>query len=565
MRRRTAITAQVAVPVRVPVIGVVVACLIGLGGMLLPVAAAAATPGSISGTVTDAGIGGHPGIEDARVCATSTTAPTPEPACETTRSDGQYTITGLAAGHYQVEFTGQVCREACTLEYVKQIHTAIVESGKPTENINAELLEIAGKISGKTTSDGTPVAGIDVCAYGSGSGGCAQTNAAGEYTIEHIMPGSYKILFRPSVTCEIICQPSTDYVFQYWNDQTTLEAADEVVVKESAPTSGVNAELQVGGRISGKVSTASIYPEPIANLVVCASSTAIDKSGERVDTEVGQQEPTCALTNAAGEYTIPALASGGYEVEFKGELCVKESLGVKCTHPYVGLIFQGVVSVTAPGTTSGIDAALLEVSPTKPANTGAPVLTGAPAVGKRLSCSQGAWANRPTGLAYRWLRDGVAIPNQTAATYTVQHVDEGHGIACEVTAANGAGATGAMSNTLAIPKLAPGVAVVLGVSVQGRVVSVKLGCTGLNSCSGTLQILAQVTTGHGRRTKTHTVPVGHGGFAMGLGKRLTLRVRLTGQGAALVRRAGRRGLRAEIAGSGVQGHRTVLHGPRRRR
>ncbi len=563
MRRRTAITAQVAVPVRVPVVGIVVACLIGLGGML-PVAAAAATPGNIGGTVTDASASGHPGIEGARVCATLTTAPKPEPVCETALSDGQYTVAGLVAGHYEVEFTGQVCREACTLEYVKQVYSVEVESGQ-TAKVNAELLEIAGKISGQVTAGGSPLEGIDVCASGTRSGGCAQTDSDGEYTIEHIMPGSYEVSFRPHDTCEIICQPSSNYISQYWNAEPNFEAADAVVVKESATAGGVDAELLAGGHISGKVSTASIYPEPVANLVVCAVSTAVNKHGERIGMEAEERESVCALTNAAGEYTIPALASGGYEVEFKGELCVKESLGVKCTHPYVGLIFQGVVSVTAPGTTSGIDAALLEVSPTKPANTGAPVLTGAPAVGKRLSCSQGAWANRPTGLAYRWLRDGVAIPNQTAATYTVQHVDEGHGIACEVTAANGAGATGAMSNTLAIPKLAPGVAVVLGVSVQGTVVSVKLGCTGLNSCSGTLRILAQVTTGQGRRTMTHTVPVGHGGFAMGLGKRLTLRVRLTGQGAALLRRVGRRGLRAEIAGSGVQEHRTVLHGPRRRR
>jgi hypothetical protein len=561
MRRRT-VTAPVAVPV--PVIGLVVACLVGLGGMLLPAAAAAATPGNISGTVTDASASGHPGIEGARICATLTTAPKPEPVCETALSDGQYTIAGLVAGHYEVEFTGQVCREACTLEYVKQVYSVEVESGQTAE-VNAELLEIAGKISGQVTAGGSPLEGIDVCAFGTRSGGCAQTDSDGEYTIEHIMPGSYEVSFRPHDTCEIICQPSSNYISQYWNAEPSLEAADAVVVKESATTDGVDAELQVGGHISGKVSTASIYPEPIPNLVVCAMSTAVNKQGERVGMEVEEQEAICSLTNAAGEYSIPTLATGGYEVEFKGELCVKESLGVRCTHPYIDQVYQSIVWVAAPGTTSGVDAGLLEVSPTKPVNTGAPMLTGTPQAGKRLSCSQGSWANRPTGLAYRWLRNGVAIPNQTAATYTVQRADEGYGIACEAIASNGAGAAASTSNTLAIPKLPPGVAVVLGVKVHGAKASVKLGCTGLSACSGKLKIVAWVTTGHRRHTKTYRVPIGHAPFAMDLGKRLTLHVHLVGGGAALVTRAGRRGLRAQIAGSGVQAHRAVLRKPKRRR
>lgn len=567
MRRRTAITAAVAVPVRVPVsvIGIVVSCVIGGGA--LPGVATAANPTEITGTVTDASTSGNPGIEGAQVCVTPTNGKTTTTFCSTSQSDGRYTISGLEEAEYSVDFTGRVCRgESCTLEYVKQIRTAPVKSEATTENVNAELLEIAGKISGETTSSGIPVAGIEVCADGLGSGGgCAQTNAKGEYTIEHLTPGSYKVAFRPHDTCEIICQPSSNYISQYWRAEPNFEAADAVVVKESATAGGVDAELLVGGHISGQVSTASIYPEPVANLVVCAVSTAVNKHGERIGMEAEERESVCSLTNAAGEYTISALASGGYEVEFRGEVCVKEELAVKCTHPYIAQTYQSIVSVAAPGTTPGVNAALLEVSPTKPANTAAPTLTGAPAVGKRLSCSQGSWADRPTSLAYRWLRDGVAIPGQTAATYTVARADEGYGIACEVTAANGAGATPAMSNTLAIPKLAPGVAVVLGVRAQGATVSVKLGCTGLSACSGTLRILARITTGHRRHTKTYSVQVGQSGFAMGLGKRLTLRVRLLGGGAALVRHAGRRGLPAQIAGPGVQAHRTVLHGPRRGR
>jgi len=531
--------------------------------MCLP-ATAVATPlnGAISGTVTDAGSSAHPGIEGAQICAAPTGDRSKE-KCANAGAGGKYTIPELESGEYTVEFTGNVCGNGCELEYVKQVYSPSVnvKPGETVERIDAGLLEIAGKIAGRVTSDGSPVEDVDVCAYGFGSGECGETNVDGEYTIEHILPGSYKILFRPHVTCEIICQPATDYVFQYWNDQSTLEAAGAVVVKESQATTGVNAELQLGGRISGRVTTAAIAPQPIANLMVCASSTATNKKGERVSTELGQQEPTCALTNSAGEYTISALASGGYEVELKGEVCVKEPLGVTCTHPYIAQFYQSIVTVTAPGTTSGIDASLLEVSPTKPALIAAPTLTGTPAVGKTLSCSQGGWANNPTNLAYRWLRDGVAIAGHTSGTYTLQHADAGNGIACEVTASNAAGASAATSNTVQIPNQTQGLAVLEGVSVRGATVSVTLRCTGANPCAGALKIRARVSTGRGRHRRTRTVTIGLASFSIGVGKRATFRVYLTGQGRKLLRRAGRRGLSVQIAGVGVKASTVVLRQP----
>jgi hypothetical protein len=78
-------------------------------------------------------------------------------------------------------------------------------------------------------------------------------------------------------------------------------------------------------------------------------------------------------------------------------------------------------------------------TPLKPVNTGAPALTGAPAVGQTLSCSQGSWANNPTSFAYAWLRDGSPIAGQTASAYTVQSADRGHSISCQVTAVNPGG------------------------------------------------------------------------------------------------------------------------------
>jgi len=71
-----------------------------------------------------------------------------------------------------------------------------------------------------------------------------------------------------------------------------------------------------------------------------------------------------------------------------------------------------------------------------PANTSAPLLTGAAAAGQTLSCSPGDWTGNPASYAYQWLRDGAPIAGQTAASYSVQRADEGHSISCSVTASS---------------------------------------------------------------------------------------------------------------------------------
>jgi hypothetical protein len=544
----------------IPVVAsAIAAALVALGAMLLPAAAVATSPTGITGTVTNGSSGANEPVANLNVCVTpekgsSTT-------CIDTQAEGKFTLELTAGEEYEVRFTGEVCVSAsgggfsCTHEYAEKIVKSVkVTSGNLTE-VNGALLEVDGKITGRVTSGGAPVAGIQVCAFGSGFA-CATTTAGGEYTIERLAPGSYDVSFSPSEACKVICQPVGNYISQYWNGQPTTEAANAVVVKESETTTAINAEMQAGGHISGKLTNASIYAQPIAGVVVCAIPTRANKEGER------EGEAICALTNSAGEYTISALASGGYEVEFRGEVCVEVKGSSRCSHPYIGQIYQSIVSVSAPGSTPQINGSILESAPVKPTGTAAPTVTVAGTLIATahpvLSCSQGGWAGNPTSLAYRWLRDGVAIVSQTANTYTVQSADAGHGISCEVTASNGAGASGAASNAIQIPKPAPGIAVLQSSSVKGATVSVTLRCTGSSGCSGVLRILARVSTGRGEHKKARNVTIGLASFSMALSKRLTLRVHLTSQGRQLLRRAGRKGLAVKIAGSGVKAHAAVL-------
>ncbi|HYB24513.1 MAG TPA: hypothetical protein VED41_11995, partial [Solirubrobacteraceae bacterium] len=190
-----------------------------------------------------------------------------------------------------------------------------------------------------------------------------------------------------------------------------------------------------------------------------------------------------------------------------------------------------------------------------PASTAAPAVTGSASAGGVLGCSQGSWSNNPSSFTYRWLRNGSAIAGQTTNSYTVQSADLGTGISCEVTATNAAGSTGAVSNTLQIPKPAPGVAVLVKMKIKGSTVSITLRCTGASACTGVLKLLVRIVK-HKHASSTSIASTAS--FTIELGKSATLRVRLTRQGRMLLTRAGRKGLAVQIAGTGVKAVKSVL-------
>jgi len=430
-----------------------------------------------------------------------------------------------------------------------------VKANEVTEHINAQLEEAGeGAVTGRVTnaSNGQGAGGVEACVNTSESRHCAETNGNGEYTISGVVVGSYTISFSPAETCEeeqgekVRCQPKSNYIGQ----------STSVKVKAKKTETVNTVALQPGGQISGTVTNASIAHPGIAKVEVCEYK--IGKSGKEEFFGV------CAYTNAGGQYTINGLESGSYKVEFNGYICSIPKKGEReCPEVYVTQYYHGqqtlkkgeTVSVSTGSNTGGINETLREAFPTTPVSTTAPALTGTPAVGQALSCSQGSWSHEPTYLVYQWLRNGTVISGQTGSTYTLQAADQGNSITCSVTAGNGAGAASANSNAVTIP--VP-LAVFAGVKVKGVVASVTLRCPGPGACSGVLKIVARVTTRHGRRRKTSNVTIGVASFSMAAGKSITLRVRLTGQGGKLLAKAGRRGLKVQIAGSGVQARTATL-------
>src|SRR5208283_556708 len=208
-----------------------------------------------------------------------------------------------------------------------------VTAGVTTPNINAAL-QPSGQISGTVTDASTKadVAGIEVCASTSEHvfASCATTNSSGEYTIAGLASGSYTVEFASSFT-------GANYITQYYNGKSKFSEATPVSVTTGTTTPDINAALQPGGEVSGKVTNASTKAS-VEGIEVCAYTS-----------ELGFVR--CATTNASGEYTIAGLSTGEYKVEFTS---ISTSYVTQYYNGKSSLSEANSVSVTAGTTTPNI-------------------------------------------------------------------------------------------------------------------------------------------------------------------------------------------------------------------
>ncbi|HEU4736599.1 MAG TPA: carboxypeptidase-like regulatory domain-containing protein [Solirubrobacterales bacterium] len=217
----------------------------------------------------------------------------------------------------------------------------------------------AGKIEGKVVDSGTKVGieDVEVCALEPPEfefAACDLTGADGEYVLEGLADGSYVVEFWA---------PYLGYVSQYFDGTTSFEDADEVTIAGGGTVSNVDAELEQGGEIEGRV-TAAASGAGIEEVEVCAYSL----------TAFGG----CAFTDFAGDYTIAGVPTGSYVVEFWAEF-----LGYQTRYYDEGSSFEdaNLVAVFAPDTTTGIDARLSKPAAhvVLPPSSGAALLAPAPA------------------------------------------------------------------------------------------------------------------------------------------------------------------------------------------
>jgi hypothetical protein len=325
---------------------VVAGLALALVGVLAAPAAALAT-GSISGLVTD---GADPlaGIE---VCA-SEVPEEEEFRCAETDSSGEYTIAGLAADSYKVEFWPG------PLNFVPQYFDArsswaladqvVVTNGNDTPNVNA-VLEEGGWIEGRAVDavSKAGIGGLTVCAFPideTGFGRCALTDSSGDYEIPGLATDAYEVAFFPEE------EATSEYLVQFYKGKTSFFEATPVSVTAGAGTSGIGAEMKKGGQITGTVSDAASAAGIKASTVCLLPASEPEVIG-------------CTFTGGSGGYSIVGLPPGAYKVWFSPDGTKSEEIEDDYFQQFYNakptFAQADAVNVSAGGVASGIDAHLV--------------------------------------------------------------------------------------------------------------------------------------------------------------------------------------------------------------
>jgi hypothetical protein len=319
----------------------VVVC--GCGALLAPAAAPAAPTGSIAGTVTAADT--HAGLEGAEACASRFVEIEEGEGerifrCDETDATGAYVIEALDEGEYELEF------RPGELPYFGEYREGSVNvTAGPSTGIDAELAP-AAMIAGSVTAGGQPAVEDRVCAWrlpNAEKGLCTRTEEDGRYAIRFASPGSFEVEF----------QATGSFATQYFDHKRHAPEADAVAATLGAVHSGVDASLEVGGRVQGTVRASS--GPPLQEILVCA-------------VEASSLEPeACDETGVFGQYSVGPLATGAYKIgfsvelgrEFFGEelfLGENDGFQTRFYDEQTSLAAASTIGLLAPASVSGIDA-----------------------------------------------------------------------------------------------------------------------------------------------------------------------------------------------------------------
>ncbi len=400
----------------------------------------------IEGTVTNQG---GAGLGDVCVAALPTG---PGSAAESflgfpvamTGPTGTYSIMGLAAGAYQVEFFTSGCGTGIDYAYqyypgvssASRAGTLTVGAGATMAGINATMSPGAD-ISGVVTSTaGDWLMGICVFAMSS-NGAAALVPANYYYQITGLPAGTYIVAFFTGCG-----QFPPDVAYQYYQNTELASSATPLTLSAGQSQTGINATMGPGGAISGTVTDSSGAPVP----GICVYW--------------GTNDPSGAVTGANGTYVLEGLPQGSATVEF--------TTGCGSTVNYPDQYYNGVdtasaatpVPVTVGQTTPNIDAVMGAITSGPPGPPGTPSGVAEPsAVSLSWSAPSSSGGSAVSGYVVTPYIGGTPQPalqtNSTQTSYTVTGLTDGTAYSFTVAAENASGTGPASSSSAAVTPVAP--------------------------------------------------------------------------------------------------------------
>lgn len=251
--------------------------------------------GTISGVVKFRNRHGHP-IGGICVDATPPNGSFAFDFFAATNTKGEYSIGGLPAGRYSVNFSPGCDNNG---NYLSQSYprNVAVRLARLTGNINAYLQPgaiVTGTVTAKST--GAKLAGV--CVTTSDGFAFSETGSDGTYSMNQIVPGKIQIEF-------FNCDNRGNFAPQFYPDTPNAAGAATIQVRAGQVVPGIDAALLPGATISGTISLAS--GRKLANKLshVCAEAIPIDFSNS-----LGGG----FAASARGRYAMENMAPGLYQV-----------------------------------------------------------------------------------------------------------------------------------------------------------------------------------------------------------------------------------------------------------
>ena len=302
--------------------------------------ASLATGASIKGHVTDSQ--GRP-VQGVNVSVNSTLMMRGGSGYATTNANGDYLVSGLAAGDYRVQFSAPMGSNLVSEYHPDTPDSSLavpvkVAAGAMVTGIDASLASGASIAGHVTDSQGRPVQGVNVWVnptlmIGGGSGN-ATTNANGDYLVSGLAAGDYRVQFSAPM--------GSNLVSEYHPDTPDYSMAVPVKVPAGATVTGIDASLSTGASITGHVTDNQGHPVQGVNVSPVRPRC--------------RWRPAPRSRDANGDYVITGLSAGDFRVRFSppiGSNLVSEY------HPDTTDYSTAVpVKVAAGATVTGIDVSL---------------------------------------------------------------------------------------------------------------------------------------------------------------------------------------------------------------